>query len=211
MAKSILAEKPFILERTKDDEVTMHFRIHATPAVGGWAAAGPPLAAMMLFFGWFPGAAFSMLLTGEDINIPLLLVGWGACIAIPIFLARRSDKKLRARGSQFTRLIFNRDTVQTTTNSLLSRTDIEGSFWQGADTSFTYKSEAQRKVRQSIADEKARSENAVGVNYGTQEVMLTHQTLTQLQAQKIADAVAAWVSNPNYLLNVVDNEALRVA
>ena len=128
MAKRLQAERPYILDLDKEDKIIMHFDMQRSP--GGAPQNLYILGFAMIIFGFIPGTMLSAILTGGEQSVFLLFVGWAAAIIIPIIMANVAYKKQGERGSQFTRLIFTRDEVETTSNEVLDRSDIEGA-WCG--------------------------------------------------------------------------------
>lgn len=200
MAKKLKADRPYTLEMTGDDKVTMHFDMQRSP--GGAPERWMILGILMVLGGFFPGAIVGMAAGGgEDINGFMFCVGWIGSIVLPFIMANRAYKRQGRRGSKYTRMIFTRNDLETTSKTVLDRADIEGSWWRGADTSFTYRDRTSYNINKAVADSKAEKGNAVGVTYGSQDVKITHHTLNKNQAQKIADAVARWLDDPQRLFD----------
>lgn len=195
MAQKRIAEKPFTLTRSGDDELTMSFDIHTAPP-GGWSTAGPAIGSAMIILGFFPGILLAGLVNYDEPSIGVMAFGWITAIILPFVMAWRSFEKKKAPGSRFRRLIFTPDSVTTTSDEILDRGDIDDVFWMRPDTSFTYSSNTEQSVKQANANHRYQKALSVGMYYGSQPVMLTHPTLTENQARKMADAVTRWIDAP---------------
>lgn len=196
MTRKLKAKPPYTLEMSGADEVTMHFDIHRSP--GGAPEKWIRLGVLMIIGGVIPGAMLAGAFSDEFSGF-MFFVGWIGSVILPFIFAKRAYKKQAARGSQYTRIIFTHDELETTGKQRLDRSGIEGSWWISADTTFTYTDSFSYEFNKGVADSKAEKGHAVGVTYGADEVTITHHTLKRKQAQKIADAVARWLNDPQHL------------
>jgi hypothetical protein len=199
MAKVLKADRPYTLEADSKDQVTMHFDVHR--AVGGLPSVIGFLGFMMVPFGFLPVIALDYMLNDENLYGELIIGGWivpaVALMSMSIFLG----KKQTQRGTRYTRLIFTRDSVETTNCQVLSRSDIAETWSRAPDTAFSYKGEMERKRKQQAANLKAETGNAVGVTYGSKDILLTHEVLRERQAEQISSAVARWLDDPQRLFD----------
>lgn len=202
--KTIKAKKPYSLE-FKSDHVIAHYS-----PTKKLSSVGTDLIKILAVFwflgGWFP--CFALFLYA--LNSSTLF--WFAYIGVFLGLLwwhNKFVKPVNAKGSPAKTIVFHRDRLDAPcwpTHNSFDRADIGTVHSITPDSSFTYKA-SNYKVKKALAEHKAEISHAVTADYGTNEITIVSDCLTEQQAVAIRDLVGKWRDNPERFLQNPDEIA----